>query len=227
MSGRAPTYSSGAQGSSWQVPSRSWGTGEEFLRRGPQALADRAGGPRRPHRHLRTLGLLNESDDPHFLYWEFEFLRWVRGALTRDWPVVQGGKGLEGTRKWFEVLMVLELDEIAQMDLMCLAHHGCSGRALANQILWEVLTDQALTRPYEDLSNLVTTKVNVARKILDRPPRDHEHRGRWDWGAYSSQERSPFSPSAVPRPFPTRITAEAGGLPQAPPWCWRPIEEQR
>ena len=227
MSHRDSAGASRIPGSSWQVPRRSWNTGEEFLREAPPALRDRAGAPCELHRHLRTLGLLAKYNDPHFHYWEFEYLKWVRTTLTRDWALVQGGKGLEGTSKWFEILVVLELDSIAQMDLMCLAHHGCFGRALANQIIWEVLTDQALTRPYEDLSNLVTTKVNGFRKLLDRPPRDHEHRARWDWGAYSSQERSPFSPSAVPRPFPTRITAEASGLPLPPPWCWKPLEEQR
>ena len=189
------------------------------------ALRDRAGAPRELHRHLRTLGLLAKYKDPHF-HWEFEYLKWVRTTLTRDWALVQGGKGLEGTSKWFEILVVLELDSIAQMDLMCLAHHGCSGRALANRILWEVLTDSALARPYEDLSNLVTTRVNGYRKLLGRPPRDHEHRARWNWSAYSSHEGSPFSPSAVPRPAPTRVTVEASGLPLAPPWCWRPVGAQ-
>ena len=225
MSQRGPAPASGTSVGTWQVPSRTWHTGGQFLNQAPQAPCAR-GAPREIRRTLRTLGLLAKYKDPHFHYWEFEYLKWVKTILTRDWAIVQGGKDIEGTGKWFEIFLVLELDSIAQMDLMCLAHHGCSGRALANRILWEVLTDSAVVRPYEDLSNLVTTKVNGYRKFLDRPPKDHEHRARWNWSAYSSHEDSNFSPSVVPHPAPKRVTVEASGLPLAPPWCWRPVGAQ-
>ena len=166
MRGAPPT--SGSSASPWRVPGRTWHTGDQFLGQEPPAAPQAPQAPRRSRRTQRTLGLLWKVNDPFFHYWEYEYLRWAKTILTRDWAIVQGGKNLEGTRKWFEIRLVLELDTIAQMDLMCLAQHGISGRALANLIIWELLTNEAITRPYEDLSNLVTNKVNLKRNQVHR-----------------------------------------------------------
>ena len=56
------------------------------------------------------------------------------------------------------------------MDLTLLAQQSLTGRACANEILWECLTTVALSRDYKDLSSWVTHKIHEARKSIDRPP---------------------------------------------------------
>ena len=144
-------------------------------------------------RDKRLLGLLKDAGDPHFEYFELEYLKWVHKTLTEDWHIVQSGVNLEGTDKWIEIFLYLELDQIAQMDLVLLAQQSTSGRALANEVLWEALTTVALVRTYKDLSNWVTRKCHQYRKRLDRPPRSHKDRGP---GAGPTTPRRTRAPSA-------------------------------
>ena len=58
------------------------------------------------------------------------------------------------------------------------------GRAHANKILWDVLTGPALDPAYYDLSNLITHMVYQARKMFDRPPREHWDLDYWWWTCY-------------------------------------------
>ena len=133
---------------------------------------------------------------------------------------MQAGAGLEATKKWVEISLCLEVDQVAQMDLVLLAQQSTSGRALANEVLWNCLTTVALNRNYEDVSNWVTSKCGEYRKRLDRPPRDHKDRGTWDWGRYRSAEDSPFSPSAVPPDHLRWTTTGEGNVPLRPPECF-------
>ena len=166
--------------------------------------------------------MLKDLGDRHFEYFELEYLKWVYKTLTSDWHIVQAAVGLEGTNKWIEIFLYLELDQVAQMDLTLLAQQSLSGRACANEVLWEALTTVALHRDYEDLSCWVSHKCHEFRKHLDRPPAWHEDRGTWSWARYSSANSSAFSPSEVPPPDQRYMTmGGTTGVPLRPPRCWQ------
>ena len=156
------------------------------------------------------------------MYFELEYLRWVHKTLTHDWALVQAGTGLEAANKWLEIMLYLELDQPAQMDLTLLAQQSLTGRACANEVLWEALTTVALHRDYKDLSSWVTHKIHEARKTIDRPPSWHEDRGQWSWANYGRANNSPFSPAAVPQDG-LRFMTSGGrtGKPLRPPRCWQ------
>ena len=183
-------------------------------------------GPREAEvpRDKRLLGLLQEANDPHFGYFELQYLQWVYKVLTDDWALVQSGHDLEATNKWVEVFLGLELDQVAQMDIVLLAQQSLSGRALANQILWEGLTTVALSRDYEDLSSWFTSRVNEYRKRLDRPPKSHKDRGAWSWDRYGSEDQNVFSPLKVPREEHRWSSVGENGEPLRPPRCWQRSE---
>ena len=116
--------------------------------------------------------------------------------------------------------MTLELDRKAQADLMLLAHEGLVGRSEANEILWELLSVWALKPEYEDLSHKVTNMVYIARRNLERPPKEHEDRGRWKWEKYWGPRHPQWRPTAVPQSY--IVLKGPGGVPLPPPHCWGP-----
>ena len=215
-SSQAPRTSS-TSGPAYPEPTRAWG------------YEDAEGGPREPSqgprgfegRDKRLLGILKDAQDPCFNYFELQYLQWIYKLLTEDWALVQRGTDLEATSKWVEIFLGLELDQVAQMDMMLLAQQSASGRALANEILWLGLTTVALERTYEDLSPWFTRRCHESRKHLDRPPRTHRDRGTWSWANYSSEDHSPFSPLEVPHPDDRWSTTGDGGAPLMPPRCWQ------
>ena len=215
---------SGPSGSEYPEPTLTWDN------EGTAGCRARSRGPRPPSqgppenyvaRDKRLLGLLKEAGGPHFEYFELEYLKWVRQTLTEEWHIVHSGYNVEATNKWVEIFLGLELDQIAQMDLVLLSQQSASGRALANEVLWEALTTVALHRTYEDISNWVTRKCHQFRKRLDRPPKSHRDRGTWSWDNYSSEEHSPFSPSEVPPDAHRWMNTGPGGAPLRPPECWQ------
>ena len=84
---------------------------------------------------LRLLGHLKKQKDRYFEYFEYQFLQWAHKILAVEWHIVQGASDLEGMIKWFEIFVVLELDQNSQLDLLYLAQHGASGRVCANKVL--------------------------------------------------------------------------------------------
>ena len=219
-----PHGPSGTSSAEYAEPSQSWGNdGPRGHSQGPRG---RSQGPERVFvpRDKRLLGLLKDSGDPHFRYFEIQYLQWIYKVLTDDWALVQEGASMEATNKWVEVFMGLELDQVAQMDMALLAQQSTSGRALANQILWEGLTTVALSRDYEDLSSWFTSRCNEYRKRLDRPPKNHRDRGSWNWERYSSENHNRFSPMVVPREQHRWASVGTNGEPLMPPRCWQRSE---
>ena len=90
-------------------------------------------------------------------------------ALAVDWYLLQGDLTEEGSKLYYKVLRILDLDEFSMRGFFLLLHSGMVGRAAANKLLWDVLSMWALDDPQEDLSNMVTREVNVGRRVFDIP----------------------------------------------------------
>ena len=138
-----------------------------------------------------------------------------------------GECGQRACSLWHEALWLLEIDTKGQTDLFLLAQCGDAGRAEANEILWNLRTIEALDSAYLDLSHLVSTRVRDARKVFERPPKDHLDRGTWDWGRYWRVRNLDFAPERVPRNHPGAPLPDqrlhltwTGGVPRPPPRCW-------
>ena len=172
---------------------------------------------------LRLLGILRYHEDPHFSFFEHQFLLWVRQKLTRDWKDIQCGHDLRAKNLWIEIFQHLELDDKAIRDLLLLAHLGTAGRAEANEVLWNLLSVWALKREYKDLSHKVTNLVGEARQSLERPPAGHRDRGTWRWQRYWEPRHERFSPLAGPQ-GPYEVMVSPSGVPLPPPQCWRLIK---
>ena len=124
-------------------------------------------------------------------------------------------------RLWWEIFQVLELDKKSQLDLLILAQSGPVGRAYANKILWDLMSNWALNQTYQDLSNKVSNDVNWARKNMDRPPRGHRDLQWWKWSSYREPlaRMRPWSPLSVPGAGHV-LRMGPGGEPLPPPRCW-------
>ena len=183
------------------------------------------------NKELRSIGLLLcVKEAPAHDWWEWRYLQSVQHILTRKWWRIQGGADVEALIEWIKVCRFLEFDQKATKDLFLLLQHGHVGRTSANKIMWECLTGPAIQRPYEDLSNWMTSKVTTYRQKMDRPPRGHDDnwpcgnfpRGWW-WDYYATLrvEDVPFSPCACPQ-LGTKwvVTLGEGGRALAPPACW-------
>ena len=199
---------------------------------GPPAPQVEFGGRNRDQPR-RLLGVLKYSRDPHFRYFEFLFLKRIHQLLTRHWHLMQAECDERATALWHEALLLLEIDAKGQTDLFLLAQCGSVGRAEANEILFQILTNEALDNEYLDLSHLVSNRVSQARSSFERPPKDHLDRGQWDWGRYWRVRNPDFSPQEVRRQYPQAPLPDqrlhvthTGGVPLAPPRCWpRDIRE--
>ena len=95
------------------------------------------------------------------------------------------------------------------------------GRSYANKILWDLMSNWALQRTYQDLSNKVSNEVNWARKNMDRPPRRRQDLAWWRWSYYKVPVdwMSHWSPLyQLPERWDLRMGH--GGEPLPPPECW-------
>ena len=185
--------------------------------------------PQVPRRHYRghalsahhlqgytVLGVLKLTGHRNFEYYEWRFLKWAHQTLTQDWHLVQGGSGGRSRYKWLEIMQTLELDRKAQVDLFLLAHQGPAGRSEANEILWDMLPNMALTPEYKDLSSKTSAMVGTARRYLDMPPWRHGDRPYWTWSNYWVPHNKAFDPARVPRGNFT-VATRPGGRPISPP----------
>ena len=162
-----------------------------------------------------------------FRHFELLYLKRVHKLLTRFWHLMQAECDERANTLWREALLLMEVDAKGQADLFLLAQSGNEGRAEANELLWNLLSIEALDSDYLDLSHLVSSRVRDARRHFERPPKDHRDRGEWDWGRYWRVRNEDFSPLNVPRRYPqgplpdSRLhVTKPGGVPQPPPWCW-------
>ena len=165
---------------------------------------------------LTTLGLLKYFNHPYVEYFECQYLLFIRRCLVDDWPLIQGGVGPAARYLWSRIVVTLELDRKATVDLMLLAHSGEVGRAEANEVLWNLLACWALKDGYEDLSHLVSKQVSVARRNLDRPPARHSDRAWWSWRLY----REPRNPAFGPLAARNKVVNLRQRILQPPPHCW-------
>lgn len=174
-----------------------------------------------PTKKLTTLGWLKHLQDPCFGWFEWHFLTLIQRTLTEDLLALMTGIDERALRIWWFVMQALELDRKACVDLMLLAHSGVPGRACANWILWELLSDWALRGDYEDLSNKVSSACLRSRKGFDRPPAGDWDLQWWRWSAYEEPPNSwrHWDPRRVP-PGDIRVQPGPGGVPVRPPDCW-------
>ena len=171
---------------------------------------------------LMTLGWMKLINHPHFGYYEWMYLKFYHKCLTDDWWILQYGRDWRALRLWHAIMVTLELDKKACLDLVLLLHSGAPGRTEANELLWDLMSDWALRPNYQDLSNKVSKEVKVRRRYLDRPPGWHDDRTWWCWDKYVTPRHLKWSPKAVPQPGTWGLAMGPGGLPMAPPDCWGP-----
>ena len=170
---------------------------------------------------LTTLGWLKYLEDPAFRYFEYLYLKNIHRFLTERWWILQAGHDQEALEEWIQVFRILELDQKAMRDLFLLAHSGLVGRTKANEVLWNILANEALDPTYQDLSHKVTSMVYWARRSFDRPPREHGDLRWWCWSCYDTPYKRDLRWS--PQEVPTRawtLTMGPGDVPLQPPHCW-------
>ena len=174
---------------------------------------------------LTSLGLLKAIDHPFFPLLEWRYHLFIRKCLVEYWPPLQCGADevALGMRKL--IFLVLEIDRKAKLDFMLLAQSGENGRALANELLWNLLSNTALNGDYRNLSNLVSSDVKWYRRLLDRPPDNHRDRERWGWNLLWVVQKPDWGPRAPPPVETVRIRTLPGGIPLAPPACWGTISD--
>ena len=61
--------------------------------------------------------------------------------------------------RWMNMCKVLELDNMARVDLFLLAQSGLVGRTIANYSIWNICSEWALDPNYEDLSQNLYSDV--------------------------------------------------------------------
>ncbi len=169
---------------------------------------------------IRPLGILKEHGPLEaFMFYEYQYLKDVKKALTVHWAELQGGWDVQATRRWLWCMELLDLDPKAAMSLMLLAQSGEVGRAEANEILWTLLADYGLSREYRDLSAKTVTMVNLARRNFDKPPMSSSDARDWTWKRLSVPRARHWSPRAVPKDL-VGIRRGVHGEPLPPPNCW-------
>ena len=118
-------------------------------------------------------------DHPAFRFFEIEHFKYLQWTLTHQWHLLQGGDDRLTSTLWLRILQALEVDAKGITDLFLLAQCEEVGRSEANEILWGLMTNQALDQEYKDLSNYVSNQVHRARRSFERPPEAHWDRGTW------------------------------------------------
>ena len=176
-----------------------------------------------------TLGWLEYMQHDAFPFMEWWYRRCIWTLLTQRWYLLQGGKWWEdGGKWWVQAMHLLELDRKAQMEFFLLLQAGHVGRAHANKLLWNLLSIQALKKPYRDMSRYVTTSIKWCRKQFDRPPRETQDLSWWSWSCYDDLEYGDmriWGPEATaqddgPDSHWYVKTTREGNLPLPPPECW-------
>ena len=150
---------------------------------------------------MTTLGWLKWLDYPGCRYFEWQYRKVIHGYLTDKWYLLQAGYDPDTEDLWREVMEVLELDRKARRDLFLLAQAGVPGRTYANKLLWDLLSGPALDPRYPDMSNMTSAKVMDARKMFDRPPREHADMKHFWWSLLDDvylAPLKPFSPKGGP-----------------------------
>jgi len=169
---------------------------------------------------LTALGVLFALGDPRAPLLAHERLLRIQELVTTKWGLLQGGWLRDAELLWIEAFELLDLDADAIEDLALLIAQGVCGRAEANEVLWDLLTNYGVDGPLGDLSAKTSNMVTMARRRLDAPPRDHRDMARWSWRNAWFPKNEDFSPMRVPRD--RRSRGDAQGRPLRPPACWVP-----
>ena len=177
-----------------------------------------------PDERLTTIGWLKHLKDPGFGYFEWQFRKQIHSFLTEKWYLLHSGRSQDALDLWLRAMKVMELDCKSMRDLFLLLQTGLVGRAHANRILWKILSGPAIDGQYRDLNNKVTHEIYNARRLFDRPPREHADLRTWTWDSYQDLplRYEKWAPNRVPRGVWT-LTMGPGGMPLEPPDCWGPI----
>ena len=109
--------------------------------------------------------------------------------------------------------MVLELDEKAIHDWWLLSHSGVAGQSEASELLWNLLSHQAIGPVYEDLSRWVSNQVNTVRQRFDRPPDASPDLNSWAWFLTSVPRNPNFSAWAAEPFVGLEFRTGPGGVP--------------
>ena len=131
---------------------------------------------------------------------------------------------MDGSRLWYKVLRMLDLDEKSMRGFFMLLHSGSVGRAAANKLLWNILSTWALDDPQKDISHMVTKEVGVARRVFDLPREDLMETTGWSWDRMrnSDETREAFRPKVVPtKGDHWELRADLEHVPLPPPGCFR------
>ena len=215
---------SATSGASWDGNLKGKGKGNNF---GSSAPPGPSWDPPRnaSSQALTSLGLLRARQDPAFEYLEWQYLWSLREYATREWPLLQGGTSEEAVRSWAWALRTLELDGDAALDLFLLAGTSVAGRAEANRILWDLLTDLGPRCEHRDLSCWTSAQVKRARRVVDRPPSWTSEWKVWTWRRALKTRRELWGFCSLWVPPEPPVLTGLGGVPLAPPDCW-PTEAQ-
>ena len=144
-------------------------------------------------------------------------------ALVMDWYLFQGDLTEDGSKLYYKILRMLDLDEHSMRGFFLLLHSSMVGRAAGNKLLWDVLSMWSLDDPQQDLSHLVTHEVNMGRRTFDMPREGLMAGSGWSWDRMrnSDQERERFRPEVVPQPGSHwRRRMDISGVPLPPPACF-------
>ena len=175
---------------------------------------------------MLSLQLLIHFRHPTAEYFELWYRHCIRTLLVDLWYLMQGGTNGEACHLWLRACKVLELDRKAKMELFLLLQQGKKGRAVGNKMMWHLLTDQALRKPYRNLSMLVSNQIKWKRQAIDRPGRQMEDLKWWTWECYWDLEYGnlhEWAAAGAPNSEGTyewEIVTGPGGVPLPPPRCY-------
>ena len=168
---------------------------------------------------LTSLGRLRDIDTDAYKYFEWKFRLQIVEYTTNLWPIIQGGTDDEALETWKDIAHLLEFDARTWNGLMLLVHQGAAGRAEANKILWDLLTQLCLV-DHAQINCMATSLIGAARKNIDRPPGGHHAMKYWTYEKAIEPRPGTLNFAAENVPLGPRVITGPGGSPLAPPRCW-------
>ena len=168
---------------------------------------------------MTSLGMLKKINHPSYKYLEWKFRAEVLDFTTNFWPIVQGCSDDEALEYWKDIANLLELDEMTWRHLILMVHQGVTGRAAANKLIWDLLTQYAIME-HVDLNHKAMSLITDCRKLIDRPPSWHDDAQHWTFerALQPTEIIKHFAAEAVPEG--PQVTTGNEGQPLVPPHCW-------
>ena len=168
---------------------------------------------------LNSLGMLKKIGHPSYKYLEWKQRSEILVFTTNYWPIVQGSSDEEALEFWKDIGDLLELDKVTWYHLILLVHQGVAGRACANKLIWNLLTQYAIMS-HCDLNKKAMSMIAQLRKLIDRPPAWSPYAKHWtiERALQPLETHEDFAAEAVPED--PGINTGTSGEPLAPPHCW-------